>query len=182
MTIRIHPKVERALRDAMGKVPRVEEDQIGEPLAVLDDEERALAVGLAAMITCYIMVDVSGNQWPVRSSVRKIAEDLATGTSNAERLRLDPEEIYAYLSRSVVGPDPLGDVLGDEPKVTRLPVIVASEALAVYAPEELSKWEYLDRIETAIEKASDLDPWMVPMAVISAYLPKPKAKDQPHSA
>jgi hypothetical protein len=182
MITRINPKVERALRDAMDKVPHVEEDQIGEPLAILTDQERALAVGLAIMITCYVMVDVCGNQWPVESSVRRIARAVATKSSNARRLGLDPEEICAYLSRSVLGPDRLGDVLGGEPKVTHLPVIVAGEALAVYAPKGMGMWEYLDRIESAIEKASDLDPWMVPMAVISAYQPKPKEEDQPHSA
>jgi hypothetical protein len=177
MIARINGKVERALREALGSVPRVEADQIAAPLARLDDSERAEALGLALIITCYVMVDACGSTWPVESSVRRIARALATTSTNAERLRLDPEQIYEYLSRTVLGPERLEDVIPDEPAFTRLPVIVAGEALAVYSPKEMGKWDYLDQIESAIEVASALDATVLPAAVMRAYLPKPKAED-----
>jgi hypothetical protein len=177
MIARINSKVEKTLREAIGDVPRVEEDQIGAPLAKLDDDERAEAIGLAIIITCYVMVDVCGSTWPVESTVRRIAEDLATGSSNAERLRLDPEQIHAYLSRTVLHAERLEDVIPEEPAFTRLPLIVTGEALAVYAPKGMGKWEYLDRVESAIEVASALPPYVLPAAVMLAYLPKPKAGD-----
>jgi hypothetical protein len=178
----INAKVEKALREAIGSVPRVEADQIAAPIAVLDDRERAEALGLAIIITCYVAVDVCDSQWPVQTSVRRIAEDLATGTTTAERLHLDAKEIYAYLSRTVLGPERLEDVIPDEPAFTRLPIIVAGEALAVYSPKEMGMWDYLDRIESAIEIASALDASVLPAAVMRAYLPKPEAGGQPHSA
>ena len=182
MIARINPKVERVLREALGDVPRVEPDQIAAPLAALDDRERTEALGLAVIITCYVAVDVCASQWPVENSVRGIAEDLATTSTNAERLRLDPEQIYAYLSRTVLGPEKMEDVIPDEPAFTQLPIIVASEALAVYAPKGMGKWDYLDQIESAIEIASALDAPVLPAAVMRAYLPKPEAGGQARSA
>lgn len=79
-----------------------------------------------------------GGTWPVRASVQKVTRALATGTSNAERLHLDPDEIHAYLSRTVLGPERLEDVVPDEPAFTRLPVVVAGEALAVRLQRDLS--------------------------------------------
>jgi hypothetical protein len=57
-------------------------------------------------------------------------------------------------------------------------VIVAGQALAVYAPKGMGMWDYLDRIETAIEAASALDTWVVPAAVMRAYMPKPDTEGQ----
>jgi hypothetical protein len=179
MITRINAKVEKALREAIGSVPRVEADQIAVPLAALDDRERAEALGLAIIITCYVAVDVCDSQWPVPASVRGIAEDLATTGTTAKRLQLDAEEIYAYLSRTVLGPEQLENVIPDEPSYTRLPIIVALQALAVYSPKEMGMWDYLDRIESAIEIASALDAPVLPAVVMRAYLPKPKAGQVP---
>jgi hypothetical protein len=43
-------------------------------------------------------------------------------------------------------------------------------------------WDYLDRIESAIETASALEASVLPAAVMRAYLPKPQAGGQAHSA
>lgn len=169
MITRINPKVERVLREAMDNVPREEVDQIPAPLAALDERERAEALGLAIIITCYVAVDVCGSQWPVRKSVRRIAEDLATTGATAERLHLDADEIHAYLSRTVFGPERLEDVIPDEPRFSILPIIVAQRSLSVYS-KEMGIWDYLDRIESAIEIASALDAPVLPAAVMRAYL------------
>lgn len=182
MIARIDAKPEKALRQAMSNVPRGDADKITAPLAVLDDRERAEAVGLAITITCYVAVDVCGNQWPTQASVKRIAGALATGTAAAERLQLDSEENYAYLSRVVLGAERLEDVIRDEPKFTSLPVIVAEQALVVYCPKEISVWDYLDRIESAIEVASALDMTVLPAAVMRAYLPNPETGGKAHSA
>lgn len=178
MIPRINAKVEKALREAMSHVGHAEEDQIEPSLAVLDDTERAEAFGLAIVITCYVMVDVCRSTWPVQSTVRRIAEDLATTGTTAKRLQLNTDEIYAYLSRVVLGPERMEEVVPDEPMFTRLPVIVAQRAAVVYSPKDLDTWDYLDRIESAIEIASALDTSVLPAAVMRAYLPEPKAKDQ----
>jgi hypothetical protein len=70
------------------------------------------------------------------------------------------------------------DVIPDEPRFTRLPVIVAEQALAVYCPKEMEIWDYLDRIESAIEVASALDAAVLPAAVMRAYLPESENKRQ----
>jgi hypothetical protein len=178
MIARINPKVEKALREAMGHVAHAEADQIEPALAALDDRERAEALGLAVMIACYVIVDACGTQWPTQASVQRIAEDLATTGTTAKRLQLDAGEIYAYLSRTVLGPERLEDVIPDEPQFTRLPIIVAQRAAVGYSPGDLDTWDYLDRIESAIEIASALDTTVLPAAVMRAYLTKPEAGDQ----
>jgi hypothetical protein len=173
---RFNAKVEKALRQALDSVPRVEEDQITTPLAVLDDEERTEALGLAIIVTSYIAIDACGSQWPTQTSVQRIAGALATKGTTAKRLQLDAEEIHVYLSRVVLGPERMEDVIPDEPHFTRLPVIVAQRALAVYCPKGIGMWDYLDRIESAIEIASALDASVLPAAVMRAYLPKSAAE------
>jgi len=167
----INSKVEKALREAMSHVARAEADQIESSLAVLDDTERAMALGIALIITCYVAVDACGAKWPNDVTVREIAEHLAGTGTTAKRLRLDAGEIYAYLSRAVFGPERVEDVIIDESAFTRLPIIVAERALVVYSPKDMGVWDYLDRIESAIETASALDSSVLPAAVVRAHLP-----------
>jgi len=172
MVTRINAKVEKALRDAMGHVAHAEADQIEPSVAVLNETERTEAVGLAVMVTGYVVVDACGRQWPTDASVRRIAKDLATTGASARRLQLDAEEIYLYLSRSVLGGLAPEDVIPDELQATRLAVTVAQRATVVYSPKEMDWWVYLDQIESAIEVTWALDATILPAAVLRAYLPK----------
>lgn len=171
----INAKVEKALREALYSVTQIDEEQVPPSLAALDESERTAAVGLAVVIAAYIIVDVAGSQWPVKSSVERFSRTVATKLSTAQRLHLDPDQIYAYMSRTALGPERLEDVIPDEPAFTRLPVIVAGEALAIYAPKGMGMWDYLDRIEAAIETAATLDSSVLPAAVMRAYMPKPRS-------
>lgn len=175
MTAKINPKAENVLRASIHELTRIESDQIPPSLAALDEKDRTEVGGLAVIISAYVLIDACGNQWPVRSSVQKIAKTLATKSSDARRMQLAPEKIEAYLSRTVFGRDRLEDVIPDEPEFTRLPIIVAGEALAVYSKGYSSMWDYLDRIEAGIEAASTLDEMVLPAAVMRAYM-KPTAE------
>jgi hypothetical protein len=175
MITRINVKAETALREALGSVARLEDLQIEPALAVLDEKERAEALGLTIVITGYVVVDVCGNQWPNQASARRIANDLATTGTIAKCFQLDTGQIYEYLSRVVLGSERLEDVIPGEPEFTHLPVIVAEQALVVYCPKELEIWHYLDRIESAIETAAALDPAALPAVVLRAQLPSPEA-------
>lgn len=178
MIDRINAKVDRALREALDSVPHAEKEQIAVSLAALGNEERTPVLALAGIVASYVAVDVCGSTWPQDSSLRRIAEDLASTGTTAQRLHLDAGEIYAYLSRIVFGPESLEAVIPNEPDFTRLPVIVAQRALAVYHPKGLDVWDYLDRIESAIEVASALDAAVLPAAVMRAYMPEPDADGQ----
>jgi hypothetical protein len=173
---RINAKAERALRETLGGVPHAEAEQIGAPLAALTDSERFEAVGLSIMVACYVVVDACDAKWPSDSAVRQIADDLASTGKTARRLQLDAEEIYAYLSRTVLGSERLEDVVPDEARAVRLAIVVAQRALLVYSPNEIDWWVYLDQIESAIEVASALDAAVLPAAVMRAYLPTPKTE------
>lgn len=169
MTNRINTKVEQALRDAMGHVAHAEADQIEPTLAALDDDGRAEALGLCVAIACYVAIDVC-ERWPNDADVRQLAEDIATTGTTAEQLHLNSKEIYAYLSRTAFGLEPVEDVISDEATATRMMVIVAQRAVLIYRPDkEKGWWEYLDVIEAAIDAASDLNPAVIPAAVLRAY-------------
>jgi hypothetical protein len=175
MITRINAKAEKALRQAMDNVAHAEVDQIEAPLAGLDETEYAEAFALAIMIVGYVVVDTVGTQWPTDASLRRLAEDLATGGSTARRLQLDGGQIYAYLSRVVFGSEPIESAVPEEPMFTRLPVIVAQRALVGYSPKQMGMWDYLDQIESAIEVALAMDAVVLPAAVYLAYRPKSKA-------
>jgi hypothetical protein len=183
MITRINAKAETALREALGSVARLQDEgQIESALAVLDDEERTGAIGLAIVITGYVAVDVCGTRWLNQASFRQFAEDLATTGKIAERYQLNTERVYQYLSRIVLGPDRLEDVIPGEPEFTNLPIIVAEQALVVYGPKGMKIWHYLDQIESALELASALDPAVLPAAVLRSYMLPPKADDRGDTA
>lgn len=174
MIARINPKAEKALREALFSVTRIGADEVPPSLAALDDQERMEVLGLAVIVASYVFIEACGSRWPVRTSLQRIARTVATKSTNAKRLALDPDQIYEYLSRTVFGRERLEDVIADEPAATRLPVVVAGEALAIYAPEEMGKWDYLDVIETGIEEASALEARVLPAAVMRAYMKAPR--------
>lgn len=173
MIARINPKAENALRDALHSVLRIEAGEIPPSLAALDDQERTETLGLAVIVTAYVLIEACGAQWPTRTSLDRIAKTIATKSANAKRLHLDPEEISAYLSRTVFGRERLEDVITDEPTFTRLPVVVTGEALAIYSPDEMGIWDYLDQVEAGIEEASALEARVLPGAVMRAYMRPP---------
>lgn len=173
MDVSINAKVEKALREALHDLARIDAGQAPASLAALDEQGRTEVGGLALTVTAYIVIDVCGAQWPTQSSVERIARTLATKTTTAKRLRLDPEKVHAYLSRTVFGRERLEDVLPDEPESALLPVIVAGEALAVYAPKGMGMWDYLDQVEAGIEEASALEARALPGAVMRAYMRGP---------
>ena len=162
-------------REAMDNVAHAEADHIEAPLAKLDETERTEALGLAVMIVGYVIVDACGTQWPDDANVRQFAESVATGGTTARRLQLDAGQIYAYLSRVVLGAGSIEDVIPDEPMFTRIPVIVAQRAIVGFSPKEMGIWDYLDQIESAIEVAWALDTTVLPATVMRAYLPKPES-------
>jgi len=179
MITRINAKVEKALRSAMAHVAHAEADQIEPSLAILDQAERTEALGLAVMVAGYVMVDACGIHWPDDdASVRQIAEDLATSGTTARRLQLDAQEIYNYLTRSVLGGLAPEDVIPDEAQATRMAVIVAQRAAVGYSPKEMDWWVYLDQIESAIEVAWALDASVLPAVIMRAYLPKTESLPQ----
>ena len=172
MTARVNPKVERAMRDAMGHAAHAEVGKIEPALAVLHDRERTQALALSMAVACYVTVDACGGQWPDDGDLRQIAHDLATTGESARQMQLDASEIHAYLSRVVLGPELVEDVIPDDSRAARIAIIVAQRAAVVYSPKGMDTWSYLDQIESALEVASTLDATVLPAAVMRAYLPK----------
>jgi hypothetical protein len=170
-------KAKTALLRAIAAVAGLEIDRIESELDVLDETELAEALGLAVLITGYVAVDAVGTEWPTQRSMRRIADALTRVGTVSKTLQLDPERIYQYLSRVVLGPESLDAFLDpDDPaEIMRFVVIVANRAAGVYCPKELEIWEYIDQIESAIEAAWSFQPAVFPAAVLRAYLPSSKS-------
>jgi hypothetical protein len=181
MITHMNAKAETALRDALVSVARLEE-QVESALAPLDDQEYAEALGLALLITGYVAVDACGNQWPTPSSIRRIANALSTKGDAPKRFQLDAAKVEDYLSRAVFGSERLEDVLPGNPEFTRLPIIIAKQALVVYSPKGMDVWDYLDRIESAIEAAWALEPTVLAAAVLRSYMAPSKSGAKAPSA
>lgn len=170
MNARIDAKIEKSLREALHEAVRIGKDEVPPTLAALDEQERTAVGALALTVTAYVLVAACGSQWPLQGSLEKIAETLATKSRKAREEELDPNQIYAYLSRIVFGRERLEDVIPDEPAYTRLPIVVAMEAIAAYAPEEMDIWDYLDVVEAGIEEAEALNERALPAAIMRAYM------------
>lgn len=170
MIARIDATADKSLREALQGVVRAGKDEIPPTLAALDEEGRAAVIALAVTVTAYVLIDACGNQWPVRSSLERIAGTLATKSTQAREQGWDPDQIHAYLARTVFGRERLESVIPDEPAFTRLPIAVAMEALAVYSAKEESVWDYLDQIEAGIEEAAALNERVLPAVVMRAYM------------
>lgn len=170
MNARIDAKTEKSLREALHGMTLTGKDEIPPTLAALDETARTAVGALALTVTAYVLIAACGNQWPVKSSRERIAKTLATKTKGAREQGLDPEQIYAYLSRTVFGKERLEDVIPDEPAYTRLPIVVAMEALAVYSPGETGIWDYLDVVEAGLEEAEALAERAIPAVVMRAYM------------
>jgi hypothetical protein len=175
MIPRFDAKAEMALRKAFTSVARLDGDPVESALAELNDRERTEALGLALMITGYVMVDVCDARWPNQASVRRIAKDLATTGKVARRYELDAGRVFEYLSQVVIGQDRVGDFSSVEHSFGDLVVVVAEQALVVYCPKGMEIWDYLDQIESAIEEAWVLKTTVLPAAVLRSYLPQTKA-------
>ena len=172
----INTKAESALREALAAVSRLEIDQIEPALDVLDERELGEALGLAVLITGYVAVDACGTEWPTQHSIQRIADSLTRVGTITKQLQLDSGKIYQFLSRVVLGPDPLDEFFKPEdPEFARFPIIVAHQATGVYCPREIGIWDYLDQIESAIEAAGVLQSTVLPAALLRSYLPSSKS-------
>lgn len=89
----------------------------------------------------YISVDVAG-RWPSDADLRQIAHNAAEADVE---LRLGEADVYQYLSRVVLGSEPLTEVFPAADSAFTLPVLITASILATFCPRDQEWREYLLR-------------------------------------
>lgn len=151
--MQIDPRVEERTRELLGFALRAEFDEFERTLASLpDDETLRHALGLAAALSAYVVVDDNEGQLPSDDDLREVA---STAAEVEDRYVIDSEKIYAYLRRCVFGAETVTDVL-PKPDAANLPFVVAANLVGSTTDTDAGqKWpERLDEIEAAIEATS----------------------------
>jgi hypothetical protein len=159
MTIdRISPETEKPFRKALGHAIRNEFEEMRETLLSLTDEQIVTCLGLCALVSGYVAIDACGRQWPDEDNLRRIAEATTTGTY-AREFGLRVQDSYDYVKRVALRSEQLDKVFPSPENAATLSFVISGHLLGAFRPASQHWWEYLNRIEEAMEAAlaTDLD-------------------------
>ena len=178
MTIpRISPDIEKPFRDALGHAIRNEHEEMREGLLRLTDEQIATCLSLCAFVSGYVAIDVCGRQWPDEDNLRGIGE-ATTESNNARAFGLKAADSYAYVKRVALRGEPLNTVLSPPENAATLSFVITGHLLVTFCTEDPHWWEYLNRIEEAMEVALAADLGLLPALMLrSRRLTSPGSPD-----
>jgi hypothetical protein len=159
----IDPKIEQPTRAMLGHAMRHELEDLATLVSQAGDEVVAGAIGLCVFASGYVAIDVC-ERWPTQADLQEIAK---SASKSATKLDLDESDIYAYLSRAVLGSEKLDDVFA-MPKAGMLPILITANLLATFRPREKHWWEYLDQIWEAAETAERTSLTVLPALMLRA--------------
>jgi hypothetical protein len=181
MTIpRISHEVEKPFRKAVGHALRNEHEQMREGLLQLTDGQIASCLGMCAFVSGYVAINACGRQWPDEDNLRRIAEGTTT-SNNARAFGLKAEDSYAYVKRVALRGEPLNTVLSPLEHAATLSFVITGHLLVTFSAAEEEWWEYLNRIEEALEVAQSADLDLLPALMLrSRRLTSPGAADAAH--
>lgn len=168
--MRIDRKTEESLRDMLGHAMRGELDEIPPILEAIGDQRSRECIGLCVLISGYTAVDVCGRVWPTSTNVRKIADNVAKASK--DRLDLDADQVYEFLTQSALGFKTLDHVFPTLGDMTMLPILMTAAMIVTYGPREKDVWTYLDEVEDALEVAESLKPHVLPAMILQSRMPK----------
>lgn len=167
MTDRISPDVEKPFRKALGHAIRNELEEMRAALLPLTDEQIASCLGLCAIVSGYVAIEVCGRQWPDEDNLRRIAET-TTRSAYARESGLAAEDSYAYVKRVALGAEALEEVFSPPADAAALSFVITGHLLAAFCPTGQDWWEFLNRIEEAFEVAQTADLDLLPALMLRA--------------
>jgi hypothetical protein len=178
MTIpRISTDIEKPFRDALEHAIRNELKEMHEGLLRLTDEQIASCLVLCAFVAGYVAIDVCGGQWPIEENLRRLAEETTT-SNNARAFGLKAQDSYAYVKRVALGGEPVNTVLSPPEDAGTLSFVITGHLLVTFSTADRHWWEYLNRIEAALEGAQTADLDLLPALILRARRPtSPGAAD-----
>lgn len=163
--MQIDPAVEQSARKLLGHAMRAELEDAARLASSFSDAQFQQVLELCVATAGYVVIDVCGMEWPTEANLRKIAKNVAEAGT---KLDLDPEAVFAFLSRVVLHAEPLREVFMAEQDAAMVPLLITSRILVVYCPQGRDQWDYLDEIEDALEVASSLKPSVYPAVFLRA--------------
>lgn len=123
-------------------------------------------LGLCVCISGYIAVDVCGSTWPSDAAIDQMAKNVSRASLASP---IDADELRAYLSKVVLGFQPLDKVFAEPGKLGAAPILMTAGLLLVFCPRGQDQWSYLDDIERAVEAAEEIPQPALPAVVLRAY-------------
>lgn len=166
-TPRIDRTVEPALRHALDLAMKGKLDELHRHLAGLPTATLQQCVGLCTLITGYTAIDVCGRVWPADRNRDRIARRIADHTTeDPHRYQLSQAQVHDFISRVCLRREPLDHVFNDPDTAAKLPFAVTAHFIAGYAPPEMTVWDFLDRIEAALETAWTINPDILPALML----------------
>jgi hypothetical protein len=161
----IDTKVEEVARELLGHAIQGELDEFAAVAEAIGQQRYREAGRLCQRVSGYIAIDVSGQEWPACTDVRRLASITASGDT---RFPLEEKDVYEYLAYVSLGIHPILEMFPDEKKAATLPFFVTAILLDSYRPEGKGWWEYLDVIEKALNDAAPLAPETIPAVILLA--------------
>jgi hypothetical protein len=165
--MRIDTKIEQPTREMLGYAIRGEIAELATAIQAAGDEVYAGSIALCLTASGYIATDVSG-RWPTDADVRQIARSTVEGET---RLELREADICDYLTRAVLGTEPLEAVFPSVASAYSLPILVTGSLLFMFRPKGQKWWDYLDAIWAATETALAIDLNVLPALTFRARRP-----------
>ncbi|MGH3245993.1 MAG: hypothetical protein ACRDOI_07245 [Trebonia sp.] len=168
MTIpRVSPDIEKPFRKALGHAIRNEHEEMREVLLRLTDEQIVSCLGLCAIVSGYVAIDVCGRQWPNEANLHVIAE-ATTKSAFAREFGLKAQDSYSYVKRVALQAEPLDKVFPTPEDAGTLSFVVTGHLLVAFGPAAEEWWEYLNKIEAAYETALAADLDLLPALILRA--------------
>lgn len=157
----IDPQIEKPARKMLGHAMRGELDDLAILAYAAGDSVFRQVIAMCLLASGYVAVDVCG-RWPTDPDIERIGANLAAAEPV---LNLAEDDVRAYLSRTVLGGEPLEDVFPAE-TASVLPLLITASLLASYRPADRHWWEYLDQIWDAAEAAERTDKAILPALIL----------------
>jgi hypothetical protein len=161
--MRIDPAIEKPTRDLLGHAVRGEFDKLTDVIEEIGEGRFLECVSLCVQVSGYIVIDVCGHKWPTDADLREIAQLMADVDMDFDLAKAD---VYAHLSRVVLGFEPLIELFPEKEKVAAIPVLTTTTLLVSYRTDWKHWWEYLDAIERALEEAAPVSEAAVPAILL----------------
>lgn len=159
----IEPKAEESTRALLGHAIRGEWQDLANVAEDIGETRLLECLSLCLRIGGYIAIDISGRTWPTTADIREIAQRMATVELDFD---LSEDDAHAYLTRSVLGFEPLTEVFPDREKLATVPIFTTAALLVSYRRHGTDWWDYLDQIENALETAAPLSEDVVPALLL----------------
>jgi hypothetical protein len=144
-------------RSLLGYAIRADLEELSAQVYACGEAMYPVVLGLCTTVAGYVTLDVCARN-PTEADLLKIAEITIRGDVLAEldeaRVPLDISEsaVYRYLSRAVLGYEPITEVF-PAPEASTLPPLFTGALLAAFRPHDKHWWEYLDQIWDALQTA-----------------------------